>query len=66
MTTYKVYADGYLLTVEAPTAQAAAWTFCQTLGVPGEIMTVANDAGSWRFSAKENPVIGGYDLEMVE
>lgn len=66
MTRYKVYADGQVCTVSAPTVYAAAWTFCQKRGVPSEILTVANDAGSWRFSAKENPVIGGYDLEMVE
>jgi len=66
MTRYKVYADGQVFTVEAPTAQAAAWTFCQKRGVPSEIMTVANDAGSWLFSATLNPEIGGYDLEMVE
>ena len=66
MTRYKVYADGQVCTVEAPTAQSAAWTFCQKRGVPSEIMTVANGAETWLFAATLNPVIGGYDLEMVE
>ena len=66
MTLYKVYADGHVHTVEAPTEYAAAWTFCHKMGVPSEAITVANDAGSWRFSATLNPEIGGYDLEKVE